>query len=73
MLRAELTLAAKSESFPSAVDIFPRVLSPSEGDPLISEIAPVTKAVVAICFVLVPFAAVGASGVPVSSGLSSNA
>ena len=45
-----------------------------EGAPLTkSEIAPVTNAVVAICVVLVPAAAVGAVGVPVNSGELNNA
>ncbi len=41
--------------------------------PLMSGTAAATKAVVAICVVLVPDAAVGAAGVPVNVGLASAA
>ena len=41
--------------------------------PIFASISEFTKAVVAICVVFVPVAAVGAVGVPVSAGLASGA
>ncbi|GAR86237.1 hypothetical protein NGUA21_00353 [Salmonella enterica] len=71
--RAFNIVVAKLGSLPNAVAISLMVSSVSGADPTNAEIARRTKAVVAICVLLVSSGAVGAEGVPVSDGLSNGA